>query len=161
MFDKLRYKSLIMACCIRLGCFICITAVCCPVYAAAWMCSPGFRKKKRDEWASNAKEDEEFDKKVEEMTKNFESSNSRLGQILERAKAQERRERQIVAKYPEMQAKIKKMVDGGILEDEARRACVEQADQVKIQSRTTELIREGIPRLQASVMAKNEIQQQN
>ncbi len=118
----------------------------------------------REEWAREAKEDEEFDKKVAEMHERtqvmMEQSSSRLAKIIEQAKAQERREREIVAKDPEMQAKIRKMVAGGIPENEARSACVEQADQAKIQARTNELMREGIPRLQASAMAKNEIQNQ-
>jgi hypothetical protein len=147
-----------MACCIRLGCIICVTAVCCPIYACVWLSSPNFRKSKRDEWARNAKEDEEHDKKVAEMTKSIESSNSRLKQIIETAKAQERREREIVEKDPAMQEIIKNMVDDGIPEDEARRACVERADQVKIRVRTIELIEIGIPRLQAAAMARNENQ---
>jgi hypothetical protein len=118
----------------------------------------------REEWAQQAKKDEEFDKAIAEMTKRndefIRENKSRLSEILAKAEAQKRRELEMLAKYPEIQEKVKRMVSGGILEEEALSACVAQKDEDMIRIRTAELVKSGIPRLQAGKMAQNEIQNQ-
>jgi hypothetical protein len=146
-----------MSCCIQLCCLTCYGCF----FGIAWVACPSFRKRMREEWARDAKEDEEFDRRVAEMTKRHEefvqSSKARLDAVLAKAEAQKQRDQEL-AKDPEIQAKVKQMVAGGIPAEEALRACVDQIDQAKIRARTDELVRDGIPRLQAAKMAQKEVQ---
>jgi hypothetical protein len=72
-----------MACCIKVCCVGCLGITYGIAFGFAWASSPNFRKKMREKWASDAREDEEFDRRLEEM----EASLSSLGEMIENAQA--------------------------------------------------------------------------
>jgi hypothetical protein len=139
-----------MSCIIRCCCLACLGSV----YGIAWLVSPSFRKQERER---QVKEDAEHDAYI----KSLNESSAKLHKLFEEADARRAQrkalETELMETNPDIRAKVKTMISGGISEEEAIRSCAEKFVDDKIQVRMGEYIRDGIPIVQARKMATNEI----